>query len=324
MKQKLTAYDGEDDDKFGRYNHLRNGVAVIGASRDDNNGEDSGSAYIYRLGQNGKFILEDHIFANDAGSKGRFGISSWVDGDVAIFGSYWDDTQAGSQAGSAYIFRRDSNGDWQQEDKLVAEDGHKEQFFGCYVHISGNTAYVGAYGDSEYVTNGGAVYVFRRKSNGGWKQVNKLVAWNVSFGDNSGRFFDVSDGNLLMGSRFDDGAGTDVGAAVEFRYASFHVQATSNTPQAGKMFGITLTGGEPSRQAMLFADYKRDGRTYMPGHNVLLDLLFPNIVGSAKLIDASGSAQWAFSLPMRLSGVKGYFQIASVGVKSNRLLIQIQ
>jgi hypothetical protein len=47
---KLTAGDGAQDDVFGYHLAVDGNTAVVGAYRDDDNGEDSGSAYIFAVG----------------------------------------------------------------------------------------------------------------------------------------------------------------------------------------------------------------------------------------------------------------------------------
>ncbi len=72
------------------------------------------------------------------------------------------------------------------EQKVVADDGTPEAWFGSAVAIAGNIALVGAKNAS---VNGqqsqGAVYVFR-KTSGVWTQVQKLVASDGAAGDQFG------------------------------------------------------------------------------------------------------------------------------------------
>ena len=45
---KLTASDGASGDKFGLSVSVSGNTAVVGANHDDDNGENSGSAYVFR------------------------------------------------------------------------------------------------------------------------------------------------------------------------------------------------------------------------------------------------------------------------------------
>ena len=73
-----------------------------------------------------------------------FGISVAVSGDTAVVGAHRDDTPAGDDAGSAYVFVR-SGGTWTQQAKLTASDAAAGDLFGFSVAVAGDTAVVGAY-----------------------------------------------------------------------------------------------------------------------------------------------------------------------------------
>ena len=60
-----------------------------------------------------------------------------------MVGAYFDDTGAGADAGSAYVFVR-SGGTWTQQEKLTASDAAAGDQFGVSVAVSGDTAVVGA------------------------------------------------------------------------------------------------------------------------------------------------------------------------------------
>ena len=46
--QKLTASDGEESDLFGGTIAVSGDVIIVGAWKEDDNGEDSGSVYVFR------------------------------------------------------------------------------------------------------------------------------------------------------------------------------------------------------------------------------------------------------------------------------------
>ena len=58
----------------------------------------------------------------------NFGFSVAIDGNYAIVGAYFEDHQDANganfknNAGSAYIFERDTSGNWSQKPKIVAND----------------------------------------------------------------------------------------------------------------------------------------------------------------------------------------------------------
>ena len=140
-------------------------TAIVGAYRDWADATDrAGSAYIFtRSGTT--WTQQAKISADDKAATDYFGraVAISSDGNTAIVGAYQEDPDSTTNAGSAYIFTCDSNGDWDQQVKISASDKAANDQFGFAVAISGdgNTAIVGAYQeDPDGTTNAGSAYVF--------------------------------------------------------------------------------------------------------------------------------------------------------------------
>jgi len=102
LQQKLTAEDGSAKDGFGYSVSLHGDYVIIGAYCDDDKGEDSGSAYIFRWdGTN--WIQQLKLTAADGDSQDWFGRSVAINGTKAIIGAVLED-EKGTNAGAAYIF----------------------------------------------------------------------------------------------------------------------------------------------------------------------------------------------------------------------------
>ena len=121
QQQKLTASDGAASDWFGRSVAMSGDTAVVGAPFDDDNGTDSGSAYVFTR-SSGSWTQQQKLTAPDGAASDRFGISVAVDGDTAVVGAYLDTIGGDREQGSAYVFTR-SGGSWTQQQKLTASDG---------------------------------------------------------------------------------------------------------------------------------------------------------------------------------------------------------
>ncbi len=140
---KLTASDANGADEFGISVSIDGDYAIVGAYRDDDDGSDSGSAYIFvRSGTN--WTQQTKLTALDGGVGDVFGYSVSIDGDYAIVGSTGDDDD-GSNSGSAYIFVR-SGTTWTQQTKLTASDAAASDYFGDSVSFDGDYAIVGSSG----------------------------------------------------------------------------------------------------------------------------------------------------------------------------------
>ena len=190
---KLTASDAAPLDLFGVSVAISGEAVVIGSSFDDDDGSHSGSAYVFR-GSGGIWSEEAKLTASDAAEADQFGGSVSLDGNVAVIGAPFDD-DAGSDSGSAYVFRWDGTS-WSQEAKLVASDGAAGDAFGHSISISGNAIIVAAVAANAPRNNSGAAYIFRHDGTS-WSQEAKLVA---SDGDVNDRFgFSASiDGNTAV------------------------------------------------------------------------------------------------------------------------------
>ncbi len=103
--KKLTASDGAASDEFGWSVSISGDVAIVGARWDDDNGIDSGSAYIFYRDQGGANNWGEvkKLTASDGAAADYFGWSVSISGDMAIVGA-WGDDDNGSDSGSAYIF----------------------------------------------------------------------------------------------------------------------------------------------------------------------------------------------------------------------------
>ncbi len=124
-------------------------------------GSTSGSAYVFVQAANGTWSQQAKLTAADGATGDFFGCSVAVDGDTAVIGAHGDDDK-GISSGSAYVFVRAADGTWSQQAKLTAVDGAEYEFddFGGSVAVSGSTAVIGAYGDSDKGDYSGSAYIF--------------------------------------------------------------------------------------------------------------------------------------------------------------------
>ncbi len=163
--KKLTASDGAVGDRFGDSVSVSCDTAVVGASSDDDNGNNSGSAYIFKRNQGGadQWVEVKKLTASDGAAGDQFGRSVAISGDSVVVGAEGDDDN-GDNSGSAYIFERNQGGadNWGQFSKITASDGAVGDRFGGRgsaqgsgqgVAISCDTIIVGA-------RRAGSAYIF--------------------------------------------------------------------------------------------------------------------------------------------------------------------
>jgi hypothetical protein len=157
QQEKLNASDSAAFDNFGISVALNEDTIVIGAAFDDDNGSDSGSAYVFtRTGT--VWSLQEKLTASDGSSGDQFGESVAINGDTIVVGADFDDDN-GSNSGSAYVFTRTGT-IWMQQEKLTASDGAAGDQFGTSVSVNGDTIVIGAFCDDDNGFRSGSVYVF--------------------------------------------------------------------------------------------------------------------------------------------------------------------
>jgi len=226
---KITASDGAFNDHFGCSVSIDGEYTVIGACREDDNGAESGSAYIFkRIGDT--WSEQAKITASDGAINDHFGYSVSISGDYAVIGVY-DNIYAG--LGSAYVFHRTGT-IWSEQANLAASDGAPVDFFGSSVSISGDYAVIGAFGDDDNGSASGSAYIFHRDGTS-WSEQAKIIASDGSCSDRFGWSVSISGDYVLIGTDLGDDSENSSGSAY-----IFHRMGTTWFEQAK----ITATDGE--------------------------------------------------------------------------------
>lgn len=155
------------------------------------------------------------IQAGDGVAGDQFGGSVSISGTTVIVGANANAVTAGG-LGSAYVYVL-NGGSWTLQQKLTANDGAVDDAFGSYVAISGDTAVVGAYGDTVGSNvNQGSAYVFVRNGTT-WTQQQKLTATGGAANDIFGRSVAIAGDSIIVGGASADGlTNVDQGAAYVF------------------------------------------------------------------------------------------------------------
>jgi Ni,Fe-hydrogenase III small subunit len=212
-KQKLTAFDGAADDRFGNSVSISGDYLVVGSYYDDDNGIfDSGSAYVYEK-QGGVWTYKQKLTAFDGAANDRFGNSVSISGDQLVVGVNFDDDN-GDFSGSVYVYEK-QGGVWTYKQKLTAFDGAAFDNFGHSVSISGDQLVVGAFGDDDNGSNSGSVYVYE-KQGGVWTYKQKLTAFDGAADDRFGNSVSISGDQLVVGANFDDDNGSYSGSVYVY------------------------------------------------------------------------------------------------------------
>ncbi|KAH8058226.1 hypothetical protein JL722_6081 [Aureococcus anophagefferens] len=151
---KLVASGGAAGDEFGWSIASSGDFVVVGANLDDDAGTSSARPTCSAPSTAPRQIAK--LVSSDAAAQDQFGVSVAIHNDIIVVGAAWND-DAGSNSGSAYIFKTSDGGaTWPQVAKLVADDAEAYDLFGWSVAVEGNLVVVGALQDD---TNAGSACV---------------------------------------------------------------------------------------------------------------------------------------------------------------------
>ena len=224
--KKLTALDGAAYDSFGWATSISGDTILVGAREDDDDGSNSGSAYVFERNQPAadQWGEVKKLTASDGAGGDLFGYSVSISGDTVVVGAYGDD-DSGADSGSAYVFERNepAANQWSEVKKLTASDGAASDYFGFAVSINGDTVVVGAfYDDNANGSDAGSAYAFQRDEGGAdnWGEVTKLTASDGAADDYLGVSVFVSGDTIVVGAEGDDDKGETSGSAYVFQISS--------------------------------------------------------------------------------------------------------
>ena len=150
---KLAAADSEPSDRVGDSVAIGDLVVAAGAPFDDDQGSQSGSAYLFDV-VTGEELAK--VLPDDGGPMSRFGGSMAIDAETLVVGAYWDDDH-GIESGSAYLFDIADATRPQQTHKILPDMYSSGEEFGRSVAkadaliAAGATSFPGK----------GSVYVYR-------------------------------------------------------------------------------------------------------------------------------------------------------------------
>jgi hypothetical protein len=194
---KLTAYDGQVEDRFGSSVAIDNNIVIIGSPSDDDGGTQSGSAYIFEY-DGSSWQFNEKLTADNASSLDFFGTSVDIYNDQIVVGAY----RGNNHRGAAYVFELD--GTWIQTQELNAGDYYNSTYFGWSVAIQSDQIIVGAYYDNYAGPNSGAAYIFGLNNINFWEQQSFLKPDDGEDGDYFGMSVDVFGENSIIGASHDN------------------------------------------------------------------------------------------------------------------------
>ena len=227
-------------------------------------------AYVFKRQSDDTWLQIDKVTPSDGSNRYHYSLSVAIDGDYFIWGVYSDQEMgSSSNRGAAYIFKRQADDSWQEQQKITASDGHNQSLFGRSVAIDGNVAVIGAPWDNETGYLAGAVYVFGR-SGETWSQQSKITAADGAGSNSFGFSVAIEGGDMLVGAVNDDNLGHRSGSVYYFSNTpglisewTTGVNITAPDGEANDGFGISVSISGNTAIIGAFGDGNGAGSAYI-------------------------------------------------------------
>ncbi|MCB9838944.1 MAG: hypothetical protein H6813_06355 [Phycisphaeraceae bacterium] len=221
LEASLLASDAAANDHFGASVAIDGDRLIVGADRNDDNGDSSGSAYVFeRSAQTGQWTQKAKLTALGAASGDQFGFAVAIEGDLVAVSAFRDDYSGLNNAGTVRLFRRNGGGAWPEIATLDAGSGAvAADVFGSSVAIANGVVFAGAPTEASPLVSPGRVYVFEETAGaGGWTRSTTLDPIDGQAGDFFGNAV-ASDGQrAICGARWDDNIKENAGSATVFAF----------------------------------------------------------------------------------------------------------
>ncbi len=198
---KLTAGDGEASDYFGRAVALSGDTGVISAWGDDDQGDESGSVYVF-VRQGTVWTSQAKLIAPSVNEDDKFGHSVAIEGDTLVVGAVGKSR--------AFVYQRTGT-TWSYQAELAPSVS--TGCFGYAVDVEGDTAAVGA--DGFNPSGPGRAYVYQRTGST-WSEEDWFRPGDSFHWDRFGGAISLSGGTVLVGACNQDGTASSAGSAYSF------------------------------------------------------------------------------------------------------------
>jgi len=307
---KITASDGAIGDIFGTSVSLENDYLVVGAHGDDDNGNHSGSTYVFKRESN-VWVEQTKLVPTDGNTEDYFGGEVFIENNFIFVGALGDDDQ-GSKSGSVYIFEKDGENGVQHQ-KINCGHYAYNANFGASISVSGEYAIIGAY--QEYVNGvsyAGKVYIFTKIDNI-WTLQSTLSNNFPEQSDLFGASVSIDDDYAIVGIWKDNDNGSNSGAACIYHRIgntwTEQIKITASDGSSNDYFGRSVS---ISGDLALVGAYGDDYNGSYSGSAYIFQRDGTNWLEQAKLTASDGSSDDGFSQSVSISG-----DLALIGANGN-------
>lgn len=209
--RKITAADGNPDDRFGASLALDGNILAVGCPYDDWAGDWSGSVYVYNI-ETGEELVKFEW--KETLPYDTYGIDIDIKGDLLLIGASGESSTY-DVAGIAYLM------DWTTGDLvhvLKPEDLEEIGKFGQSVGLTDSHAVIGAPShDTIWGVNSGAAYVFDLSTG---SEIHKLTGTQGQALGFFGEYLETSNDRVVIGQWYGVTPGASQGTAYVYQVST--------------------------------------------------------------------------------------------------------
>ena len=197
---EIFASDASTGDEFGFDLSMNENWLVVGApkSSSQENGEDSGAAYIYNWdAASGQWVESQKLTPESLSVDDQFGTSVEISNDYIFVGSLKGDGN-GVDSGSVYIFQYNGN-QWQEISLLIPPNSQSDQLFSTDLEARGNSIFVSSPGSGTH----GHVYAYLPEVSTDTWRLSSIIDFNdtsTTSGSTTLGPIATADGMVVIGS----------------------------------------------------------------------------------------------------------------------------
>ncbi len=254
--------------------------------------------------------IENIVFSNKTDENDYLGESVAIYTDNKVLAGALFDEYNDIETGVAYLFEKDEENMSWTETAFYPSDAIVGVSFGDYVAVSdGGVILVSATEDDTMGNNAGAVYMYR-KDNQDYIQTKFTASDGEDFDGYGEETAISSDGNkILIGSPYDDDAGTTTGSVYYYKWVDpdwVETKITASDMSESQGFGISV-------------DMSHDGQTLLIGAHI--DDSVANNAGAVYVYKWDGS-QWGETKiqPAQLSEDDRFGRTVAISQDGNRFV----
>lgn len=327
-KDQLIAMGLSPGDAFGYDVDVDGDRAVVSTPIIDlGAGVESGAAFIYERDMAGDWQFVVPLTASDGAAFDQFGTSVSLFGDRIVVGAPGV-VHGGPTTGAAYVYDRDTSGNWVEAPRLIGTGLAGSGSFGWDVELDGNRLVVGAPSAVNPAAGGptGAAYVFEYDFGlSAFSQVQEMFAADAQLDDGFGFAVDIDGEVVVVGAYLDDhpGGGTDAGSIYVFERQISVIPPTVQWTQSQKLVGSAVNGLEFFGLSVAISGTTIVASAPLDTYLISTSTTVTQNTGTVFVFELTGSpfpTGWAETEIIRPSQASGDFGI-SLDIDANRIVV---